>query len=59
MEGSRTVDPAASMEAHVRRSPQPLGEPTAVWGGALWEGAETVEVSNWECEHPDHAISQL
>jgi hypothetical protein len=53
MQGSRTtVDPAATLAAHVARAPAPLGAPDANWAAPLWAGAETVEVGHWEWPNP-------
>ena len=32
----------------MRRSPAALGAPTARWDSPLWQGAETIEITNWE-----------
>ena len=48
MQGSRELDPSASMEAHVRRAPSSLGAPTANWDNQMWQVAETIEITNWE-----------
>ena len=61
MQGSRTVDPAASQEYVVRRAPSPLGNPDPAASNfhkGIWADAAVGEIKNWDWSDPKCALRQ-
>ena len=61
MQGSRTVDPAASQEYVVRRAPSPLGTPDPAASNfhkGIWADAAVGEIKNWDWPDPKCALRQ-